>query len=194
LAFFVKVLRGSRNPLVVDVMAYIGAYSLRACREGAQVIASKPDPDNYAILRMNIELNECTDRVKPLMIATGSREGLLPFYRGLSSDTSSIVQSSRVAATEVKAYVKVDTLDTILAREGLILGSRVDYLKIDVEDAGVDVLRGAEETLKRARYLQVEVFDKNLDEVKTMLGRYEFRKLTEIEYEGYRNMIFEKHS
>jgi len=190
----VKILRGSRNPLVVDVGAYVGAYSLRACREGARVIALEPDPDNYAILRMNIELSGCADRVKPLMIVAGFREGLLPFYRGLSSDTSSIVQGFRVATSEVEAYVKVDTLDNILAREGLAPHSRIDYLKIDVEGAEVDVLRGAEETLKRTRYLQVEVFDQNLDEVKTMLGRYGFRKLAEIKYEGYRNMIFEKHS
>jgi len=191
---FVKVLRSSRNPLVIDVGAYVGAYSLRACREGARVIALEPDPDNLAILRMNIELNECTDRVKPLMIAAGSKEELLPLYKGVSFDTSSIVQSFRAATSEVEAYVKVDTLDNILTREGLAPGSRIDYLKIDVEGAEVDVLRGAVETLKRTRYLQVEVFDQNLDEVKTMLGRCGFRKLAEIRYEGYRNLIFEKRS
>jgi len=178
--------------VIVDVGAYIGTYTLVACKEGAQVIALEPDPDNYNVLRSNIELNGCTDRVKPLMIAAGSKEGLLPLYKGQSSATSSIVQGFRTATSEVKTHVKVDTLDNILAREGSVHDLRIDYLKIDVEGAEVDVLRGTEETLKRTRYLQIEVYDENLDDVKIMLGKYGFRKLAEIKYEGYRNTIFER--
>jgi len=189
---FAKILKVLRKPVVVDVGAYIGAYTLVACKEGARVIALEPDPDNYNVLRSNIELNGCTDKVKPLMIAAGSKEGLLPLYKGRYSDTSSIVRGFHEATSEVKTYVRVDTLDNILAREGLALDSRIDYLKIDVEGAEVDVLKGAEETLKRTRYLQVEVFDHNLNEVKMMLRKYGFRKLAEIMHGGYRNLIFEK--
>jgi len=189
---FMKILKSFEKPVVVDVGAYIGAYTLVACKEGAQVIALEPDPENYNVLKSNIALNRCTDRVKPLMIAAGSKEGLLPLYKGRSFVTSSIVQDFRSATSEVKAYVKVDTLDNILAREAS--DSRIDYLKIDVEGAEVDVLKGAGETLKRTHYLQVEAFEPNLDKVRTILRRHGFRKLAEIKYEGYRNIIFEKHN
>jgi len=135
------------------------------------VIALEPDPDNYDVLKKNVKLNECSDRVRLLMVAAGSKEGLTPLYKGLFPATSSMVSGFSSASSEIKTYVKVDTLDNILSKEGLVPGSHIDYLKIDVEGAEVDVLRGAVETLKRTRYLQVEVFDQNLNEVKTMLKK-----------------------
>jgi len=158
------------------------------------VIALEPDPENYSILKANLELNRC-DRVKPLMVAAGSREGVLDLYRGKFYLTSSIVPDYYNVTSEIKARVRVDTLDNILSIEGLLPDSRIDFIKVDVEGAEVDVLKGASEVLKRTSYLQVEVFDENLGEVSRLLKERGFRKLAEVRYiKGikYRNIIFKK--
>jgi len=43
--FFTKVLKSSDRPFVVDVGAYIGAYTVEACTRGASVIALEPDSE-----------------------------------------------------------------------------------------------------------------------------------------------------
>jgi len=190
LKIFSKVLKSVKDPLIIDVGAYVGAYSLRACRGGAKVIALEPDPENYNILKANLELNEC-DRVKPIMVAAGAREGVIDLYRGKSYMTSSILPE--YATSEIKARIKVNTLDNILSREGLLPDSKIDFIKVDVEGAEVDVLRGASEVLKRTSYLQIEVFNENLGEISRLLKERGFRKLAEVKYtKKSRNIIFKK--
>jgi len=91
-----------------------------------------------------------------------------------------------------KAYVKVSTLDGILSSEGWIPGSYIDYLKIDVEGAELDVLRGATDTLQRTRYVQVEVRKRNIREAASILKGLGFEKLIAVEYGDYKNVIFRK--
>jgi len=47
--FFTKVLRNSDKPLIVDVGAYVGAYTIEACTAGASVVALEPDPVNFRV-------------------------------------------------------------------------------------------------------------------------------------------------
>jgi len=54
------------------------------------------------------------------------------------------------------------------------------------------VLRGATETLRRTRYVQVEVRKHNIHEAVSMLKRLGFEKLIAVEYGDYKNIIFRK--
>jgi FkbM family methyltransferase len=49
-----------RGQLIVDLGAYVGGYSVRASKLGAEVISIEPDKKNFSILRRNIELNKCS--------------------------------------------------------------------------------------------------------------------------------------
>jgi len=191
LEFFTKVLMNLNRPLVVDVGAYVGAYTIKACTAGASVVALEPDPDNFSVLKFNLELNECTN-AKALQVAGGAKEGVVPLYQGVSYTTMSVQPNFEYSASSVKAYVKVSTIDNTLSSEGWIPESYIDYLKIDVEGAEVDVLRGAAETLQRTRYIQVEVRKDNIREVSSMLKKYGFKKLIAVEYGDYKNIIFRK--
>jgi len=187
--FFTKVLRNSDRPLVVDVGAYVGAYTVEACTRGASVAALEPDPDNFKVLRFNLELNGCAN-AKALQVAAGAEEGVAPLYQGVSYTTTSLRPDFEFSAGSIKSYVKVSTLDNILSNEGWIPGSYVDYLKIDVEGTELDVLRGAAETLWRTRYVRVEVRKRNIREVVSILKRFGFEKLIAVEYGDYKNVIF----
>jgi len=160
---FKQVLKRVKEPLVVDVGAYIGAYSLAACALGARVVALEPDPENYQLLKANLELNNCT-QAKALNMASGASKGSLLLLKGVSPTTHSLTPRHVDVVNEVKEVVKVDTLDNILHDVGFS-DAKIGFMKIDVEGAEVEVLKGAEEALERTSYLQIEVFKDNVKEV-----------------------------
>ena len=191
---FKRVLKNIKEPFVVDVGAYIGAYTLAACALGARVVALEPDPENYHLLKANLELNNCT-QAKALNIAAGATRGRLPLLKGVLPTTHSLTPRHVDVVNEVKEVVEVDTLDNILHNIGFS-NIKIDFMKIDVEGAEVEVLKGAEGALKRTSYLQIEVFKDNVEEVRRIL-KGSFREIISIKYltQGrypFYNIIFKR--
>mgnify|MGYP000689842134 CR=1 FL=1 len=48
---------------MVDVGAYIGKYTIFACKRAEKVIAIEPIPVNFAVLKQNVRLNFCESKV-----------------------------------------------------------------------------------------------------------------------------------
>jgi FkbM family methyltransferase len=185
-----RILLRSTKPVFIDVGACVGGYSIRACKLGAVTISLEPDRGNYEILKKHLEVNECTDSVA-LNIAAGSSTGRLPLY---SQDYNSTVSSLKYGR-KFQGYVDVKTLDEVLNDMGF-LDNRIDVLKIDVEGAEVDVLKGADKTLANSRYLLLEIWDQNLHDVYKML-KTKFKPVAEVRYvKGvkYRNVLFKNFS
>ena len=76
--------------IFVDVGAYVGGYSIRACKSNARVIAIEADPTNCEILRKNLELNQCLHKAHIVNIAVSDRAGAAPLYDSASPDTYSL--------------------------------------------------------------------------------------------------------
>ena len=78
-------------------------------------------------------------------------------------------------------YVKVesDTLDNILSS----IGQWANVIKIDAEGAEVDILQGAENSLKNCRLTSIEIHADNLEKIKTILAKHDF-KITTLTKEG----------
>lgn len=145
---------------VFDVGANIGVYTLlftKLVGEHGQVHAFEPERENLRRLRANLALNDVdTVRVVAAAAAAESGTGTLhlfppelgawhslgrptlpdPFVHGRTVEPIGAVQVSTV------------TLDDYCAGSGV---ERVDLLKLDVEGAEVDVLRGAERLLADGR-------------------------------------------
>lgn len=137
--------------VVVDVGAHIGRYTLRASRlvgDKGKVIAVEAEPSNFAALLYNLKLNEANN-VIPLDLAAWDCETTLELYIETSSTTHSLVRP-RAKSIEVKAR----PLDNVLEELGV---EKVDWLKIDVEGAEVEVLRGLEKTLSQNPNLKLLV-------------------------------------
>jgi hypothetical protein len=64
--------------------------------------------------------------------------------------------------------VESDTLDAILDNY------KVDFIKIDIEGAEVEALKGATNTLDRLRKIIVEIHENNFDKVKHILEDHNF--------------------
>jgi len=150
--WFLNALHGAG--IFVDVGANVGGYTVRACKMGARVIAVEPDPDNYRVLRSNLELNQCTG-AHALNIAAGSKEEVRQLYQDDKAAPSGYTLKKGEGIRKVKCYVKVKPLDAAITP---LLGDEwVDLLKIDVEGFEVEVIKGALNLLKRTRHVIVEV-------------------------------------
>lgn len=135
----------------VDVGANVGGFSVRACKMGAKVIAVEPSPDNYQVLKLNLELNQCNN-ADALNIAAGRREEVRQLFGDSSTVGYSLIQGKEKA---VRGFVEVKPLDVAIPP---LLGDEcVGLLKVDVEGSEVEVLKGALDLLKKTRHIIVEV-------------------------------------
>jgi FkbM family methyltransferase len=145
---------------VFDVGAHIGLYTLlfaqRVGKEG-HVHAFEPEPENFGRLRANLALNniETVRLVRAAAAAESGTATLHVFRPGLGAWHSlgrptlpdPFVHGQTVEPT-AEMQVPTVTLDEYCAHSGV---ERIDLLKLDVEGAEVDVLRGAEELLGDGR-------------------------------------------
>lgn len=140
----------NRHDVVIDVGANVGIYVHALRRRGAFVEAFEPQPACSTVLKAYAAANP-TVRVHE--VALGSSEAVaslsIPIERGRLARGSATI--GRVAGAHEVITVPVRTLDSFSFE-------RVNAIKIDVEGAELEVLRGATDTLQRARpLLLVEV-------------------------------------
>jgi FkbM family methyltransferase len=126
----------------VDVGANIGFYSCIACSLGKYVVAVEPQSQNLDCLYTNLNNNNWQSaEVFPLGLS--NKPGLLTLY-GASGPSASLVSGWAGYSTKYKKMIPVNTLDTLLGQR--FEGKKL-FIKIDVEGAEYNVLRGALKTL-----------------------------------------------
>lgn len=137
--------RIDKNSVVVDVGANIGNHTIffsKVC--GAKVIAFEPFKAARDRLIDNVKLNRVDDLVDVRDVALGAFT---------SAGHMEVISLSNIGQTMVKRHangsgnVKIMTLDDALE------GRDVDLLKIDTEGMELEVLRGAETTIRRCNPL-----------------------------------------
>jgi len=141
----------------IDVGAYIGGYSVRACKEEVYTISIEPDPDNFTLLSTNIVLNDCESMVKLLNVAASDRNETITLYTVQDPKNINVVGKG-IPKTKVKAV----PLDEVLSDKDL---ERPLMIKIDVEGFEHRVVKGLRKILQNARYVMVEIHPENRDEV-----------------------------
>lgn len=141
-----------RQPIVFDIGAYKGEYA-------DYVLSQLPEAKCY-LFEPNSALAETLANKYPnvFSVAMGSHTGKQSFFRCLekADELSSIYKRpvfsevgyvrERVEAATVDAFCEFHNID------------KIDFLKIDVEGAELDVLKGSEKLLSRKQisFLQVE--------------------------------------
>jgi FkbM family methyltransferase len=138
---------------VIDVGAHVGFFSLGAAlRAGApgKVCAFEPSPETFDILKKHICLNGWEDRIEALQGVVGDHDGTTAFYTYGTSMAASVSQANvEVLNPEVRdrPAARIDStsfsLDSFCSKRGL----KPDVIKVDVEGAEVQVLRGARNLL-----------------------------------------------
>jgi FkbM family methyltransferase len=162
-----------RDEVVVDIGAHIGKYSIEASKlvgDKGVVVAIEAIPNNYNIIKKNIELNSLGN-IKVFNLAAWDSECTIKFMVGSTSATSNISRYNyRQGSIEVSAM----PIDKLLIEQLKLL--HVDWLKIDVEGAEYQVLSGLKQTLLNFKpKIIVEIWSQNIDKVQNLLKECNYR-------------------
>tara|TARA_R110000850_G_scaffold116505_6_gene232342 strand:- start:1436 stop:2275 length:840 start_codon:yes stop_codon:yes gene_type:complete len=136
----------------VDVGANQGEYSLWAARKvgtPGKVVAFEPMQQLYDQLTENIRLNEAFHKtISPVKLGLSDKKGEVILYASADSNegTNTIYNTDKFNIEIGK--IQLDTLDEQLKELNV---NEVNFLKIDVEGAELQVLKGAINTIKNHR-------------------------------------------
>ena len=180
--------------VVLDVGANIGLFSLFVKREcpDARILAFEPAPVTAEALRRNMELHHVRD-VEVHEVALGEQPGTqkLTFFPALPGNSTSHPEEKAAARELQRAVLGEEHANRVFAGEqvevdvhtlsDLLSGrsdlDRIDLLKVDVEGAELDVLRGiAQPDWARVAQVVVEVGDREgrLDAILDLLHQHGF--------------------
>jgi FkbM family methyltransferase len=147
---------------VIDVGANVGQMTLEMAHlvgPTGRVIAIEPGPGNLAVLRRHVEGNGFADRVKVIAAACCTRHGGkmeldIPGKKvdavGSGFQLSGIgIAQNPATASRPSAKLLVNTVSLDGLMEELKISPAV--LKIDVEGAEIEVLRGGRDMLRKNR-------------------------------------------
>lgn len=137
----------------IDVGANVGFYTNLIARqlESARVLAIEPTANALAKLRSNIERNGIGARTLVFAGIASDREGTRRLntvvgkeeYSSIGTLAHPSILNEQFETSEVQS----STIDALVRHHGLDPG----FIKIDVEGAEYEVLRGAESTLRNHR-------------------------------------------
>jgi FkbM family methyltransferase len=155
LDFFKACLEPNGKSVVLDIGANIGLITVPlALFVGTmgKVLSFEPVSANAAALRTNVELNSLSGRVQVIECALGVRESTLRIGRegdhGATTGNAYLDGSAGSHTALVWTTVPVRSLDHVCNELSI---ENITLIKMDVEGAEIDVLRGAKHTLQRYR-------------------------------------------
>jgi len=129
----------SKGDYIIDGGAFKGETSFWFLSKGVgKVYAFEPGSYNFLALSKNIKRNKAEDKIIPIQKVLSNRIGTLSFYATGSRGS--------VALTGGNETIEGITLDSFVEKEGL---DRLDFIKLDVEGAELEVLEGAVEAIKK---------------------------------------------
>lgn len=146
----------SAGPVVVDVGANVGVFSLWAARRlGAErVVAIEPSPRMASALRANLARND-VEHVTVLEVALGGERGEAALYRRGAEVMDTLFQRDNYGSDfESAGIVKIVTLEDVFTMLDI---DRCDLLKLDCEGAEYEILFGvSDDTLAKVRHIAAE--------------------------------------
>lgn len=147
--------------IVLDIGAHTGMYAIpfaKVVGTNGKVYAFEPEPDGFAAIQRNAQLNGLTNIV-PMNMALSDREGQISFYIRPDKDTHSIFEETS-APSPLGVQHRMDVQSATI--DGLVGNGTIqapDFVKIDVEGAELRVLTGMTKTAKSVKHLLVEIHE-----------------------------------
>lgn len=154
-----------KGDVVLDIGGNIGQTAMMIANkttETGKVFSFEPFPATYSKFVKNLSLNPSLEKIVSVKnCALGNAVASLSMYRGCDTNSGSNRITNAVEnKSEELVEVPVSTADIFVNEKQI---PRIDFIKIDVEGFEMNVLKGAEETLrKHMPGLFVELNDKSL--------------------------------
>jgi FkbM family methyltransferase len=143
-----KIIKAEEGDVVIDAGGCWGdsaLYFAHEVGENGKVYSFEFMPDSLEIFERNMSLNpELSRIIKLVRNPLWSKSGEQLFVEGSGPGASVVPHSSDPSATRVETY----TIDDLVSNEKL---KRVDFIKMDIEGAELEALRGAESTIRQFR-------------------------------------------
>lgn len=147
LAFVERFLRPGMTML--DLGAHHGLYTLLASKRvgsRGKVIAFEPSPRERRALLLHLILNRCTNvKVQGLAVGNENTEASLFVVEGNQTGCNSLRPPDVLSGT-FPARVRVIRIDDWLDKQKF---RQIDFVKLDVEGAELEALKGASRLLER---------------------------------------------
>jgi FkbM family methyltransferase len=185
-----KYFNPKRGDIVIDIGAAFGLYTITSSKQvgaNGKVIAIEAHPGNYEMLNHNIKLNGLTN-VIPLNYAVYSSKAKVKIYSNYT------IMAERIQEEKVKekfVEVNADTLDNIL-EQNVIRQEQINWIKIDVEGAELEVLKGAYSTLSNSKdiALYIEMHSQNNHQpIIELLNLHNINVIYQKNYDGGSHII-----
>ena len=155
--------------VVIDIGANIGRYTVIAAKKvqnEGKVISIEANPSIFELLRKNIQLNELAN-VIPLNCAVFSEKTKIKFFvnddlrNNQFGTINTDIDNFANKGLGKHVYVDANTVDSILSENSIEI-QEVKWMKIDVEGAELDVIKGSKELISSAQNLRIIVEIHNL--------------------------------
>jgi FkbM family methyltransferase len=171
-----------QGDIVVDIGAHMGKYTIISSKRvgtNGKVVAIEAHPGNFEMLNRNIKLNQLTN-VIPLNYAVYSKETKIKLYLPEEESGYTIyntIMSNRAGTEDKFVEVNANTVDYLL-KLNQIREEQVNWIKVDVEGAEFEVLKGATNVLSKSKdiALLIEVHGPdNYRPILNFLSLYNFK-------------------
>lgn len=177
----------NNSEILIDIGANIGFYSILSSDRFKQIYSFEPNERNFKVLKKNIENNKLKN-IQILNFGLGENDEVLI---GNSNTKGELFQTSGFAINKDNKKgerVLVKRGDDVLHFQNNTL-----TIKIDVEGFEFFVLKGLKNTLVNNRcILQIEIWEKNIDEVHRFLKSLCYNMINSIDGDTYfSNIIFD---
>lgn len=146
------------DSVVLDVGANVGFYSISLGRKlktlGGKLWAIEPVSPNYDRLVYNIQLNHLEETVFPLQTALGNQTGWIQLHLSKGTDELSttgnavLCQGNTATVVESNCSAPITTLDALARTHNI---TACDFIKVDIEGAELEFLRGGQKFLATHR-------------------------------------------
>jgi FkbM family methyltransferase len=192
-----------QGDIVIDIGAHIGRYTIIASKRvgmNGKVVAIEASPSNFEMLNRNIQLNQLTNIIS-LNHVVYSKEAKIKLYLPGQESGHTIYNTiiSDRATNEKFVETNANTLDYLLQSNG-IKQEQINWIKIDVEGAEFEVLKGATNVLSNSKDIALLIEIHNLRDstnlyrsIVEFLNLYNFNIEFEKTYEnGEKHIILRK--
>jgi FkbM family methyltransferase len=163
-----------QGDIVVDIGAHMGRYTIIASKRvgtNGKVVAIEAHPGNFEMLNRNIKLNQLANVIS-LNYAVYSKETKIKLYLPEEESGYTIyntIMSNRAGTEDKFVDVNAQTVDYLLELNQ-IKEERINWIKIDVEGAEFEVLKGATNVLSKSKDIALLIEIHGLDNYRPILN------------------------
>lgn len=154
------------NPLIFDCGSHIGLSVLyfKMLYTDASIVAFEPDKETFSILKKNIERNKI-DNIETFNLALSDTKGKINFYRESSPDWDTCGNSTVKEWGDRNGFCVETVQSTVLSD---YITGEIDFLKMDIEGAELNVLETIQNKLHLVKELALEYHVYNAESKKRL--------------------------